>query len=83
MNRPIATTASPDWVCETGMTYTVTADDLSDGRNKLGIKVNVPLDTPLCEGCDQPVPADGLCHDCCIIHLDVSPLGENWFGVGV
>jgi hypothetical protein len=45
------------------------------GEHKLGYHVRTILDMPLCEGCDAPVPDDGVCHGCRQIHADLANLG--------
>lgn len=53
--------------------YVMTEDDVFDGRNKLGMFVaHIPLGVPLCEGCDKPIPANGICDHCEIIHADIA-----------
>jgi hypothetical protein len=56
------------------------------GKNKLGIEVKVPLNVRLCRGCDGII-VDRHCEDCRLVFVrdgfPVSPLGGNWFGVGV
>jgi hypothetical protein len=62
----------PAWEIVTGNHYTITEDDLVDGFNKLGIKVDLPLNTILCSGCDTPVPSSGVCESCCVVHADLA-----------
>lgn len=55
------------------MHYVLTEDDVFDGRNVFGLDVSdVPLNVPLCGGCDRPVPPDGRCEMCEMIHADLS-----------
>jgi hypothetical protein len=42
------------------------------GKNKLGATVKLRLYTPLCDGCDQPIPSSGICSDCRCIHADIA-----------
>jgi hypothetical protein len=74
----------------TGQTYTMTAADFADGcytvtdaatgltigigEHKLGYHVRTILNVPLCEGCDAPVPDDGVCHGCRQIHGDIADI---------
>lgn len=52
--------------------YTLHASDLEDGRNELGIDVShIPTGVPLCVYCDTPVPADGYCRGCEVLHEDL------------
>ncbi len=60
------------WAIAVNCTYVINADDLCDGRNKLGLKVTAPLDTVLCGFCDSPVDADRRCHSCRTVHVDAS-----------
>lgn len=40
------------------------------GQNKLGMTVTLPLNVPLCKGCDQPLD-NFVCHDCSLVfHID-------------
>lgn len=76
------------YVIETGFHYTIGEDSLEDaavhtgplgqrlltGTNRHGFRVTLPLDAPLCEGCDGQI-IRGVCHDCQIIHADL-PAGD-------
>jgi hypothetical protein len=61
--------------------YTVT--DAASGRiigfgeHKLGYRISSILNEPLCDGCDDPIPADGVCHKCRTIHADLASLTET------
>jgi hypothetical protein len=46
------------------------------GETWTGLHTRVPLDVPLCGGCDNPIPADGLCSSCCVIHQDIAEANE-------
>ncbi len=50
----------------TGWSYVLTDDE----RNKLGLVVTAPLGVALCQGCDEPVPPNGVCDGCEVIHAD-------------
>lgn len=59
------------WDREIGCTYVLTADDVEDGKNKLGMDVSdIPLNTLLCCFCDTPVDSEGRCFHCRTIHMD-------------
>ena len=60
------------WDTAIDCTYVLREDDVCDGRNKLGMKVTAPLNVTLCGFCDKPVDAEGKCHSCMTIHIDVS-----------
>ena len=49
-----------------------TGEQVGIGKNRLGATVRLRLYTPLCEGCDNPIPGDGLCSECCLVHADVA-----------
>jgi hypothetical protein len=56
-----------------GNHYVLTEADVFDGKNRLGMDVShLPLNVPLCEGCDGAIHSDGICHDCGIIHSDIA-----------
>lgn len=49
--------------------YVLRHDDLEDGVNKLGMRVKDPVfDTPLCQGCDQPI-RNNRCDNCCVVFI--------------
>lgn len=75
------------WDIVTGQTFTMTADefrsgmvvtDAASGREYMvgetwnGSHIRTALNVPLCNGCDEPVPADGVCSDCHCIHADIA-----------
>jgi len=79
------------WEVVKGHTYQMSADDftsgvvvtdaasgrtLGTGKTKFGLTVTVPLFTPLCGGCDEPVGRDGVCSGCCLVHADIAESGE-------
>lgn len=77
-----------DWEVVTNDTYIMSEDDFPEGclvvtdaasgrsratgRVKLGLVTTVVLYTPLCGGCDEPVPSDGICSNCEVIHADIA-----------
>jgi hypothetical protein len=62
-----------NYATTTGSHYVLTEDDLTEGRNRLGMPVaHIPLDVPLCSSCDGVIE-DGACHDCELIHTDLLP----------
>jgi hypothetical protein len=81
MNRPerIPTAAE----VAVGATYVMTPDDFRSGmivtdaatgreymvgETWTGLRTRTALNVPLCDGCDQPVPADGWCENCEVQH---------------
>lgn len=67
-----------------GWSYTLTHDDIEDGRNKIGMRVTNPIyDVPLCQGCDQPI-RDMRCDNCSVIFvLDARHIGNGRFQVAL
>lgn len=45
------------------------------GKSRLGRTVKVRLYHPLCNGCDKPIPSNGVCDDCQALHADVAEMG--------
>lgn len=86
----------PQWELATGSTYMLTCADFEDGllvtdpatgEQRMtgacprGDVVTVPLNTPLCCGCDAAVP-DGYCYDCATIHTDIVDMNLKELGDG-
>lgn len=69
MNFHAPATAQP-YEAIHGGTYTISEADLDHGRNRLGMVVTAPLDTLLCQGCDQPVVGN-VCDNCDTLFLDL------------
>jgi hypothetical protein len=76
MNTQSRLTTGKSFTPVTDHHFVMTEDDLSDGRNKLGIKVNVPLDVPLCKGCDNEI-IDAVCKDCELLFADLIQLTQT------
>ena len=87
MTAPVRIAPADDWDIVTGQTYAMTpADfrsgmvvtDAASGREYMigetwnGLHTRTALNVPLCNGCDDPVPADGVCSGCQIIHADIA-----------
>lgn len=82
---------APEWEIVSGHHYTMTPDDFVSGvvvtdaasgremmcgQTRLGVHMTTILNVPLCEGCDDPVPSDGCCHNCEVIHADIADHGK-------
>lgn len=52
----------------------VNGERFGTGENKLGLTVTLPLNTPLCNGCDAPLD-NGVCSDCQLVFVE--HLGEG------
>ncbi len=50
--------------------WTEAGADWITGRCPRGDIVTTPLDVPLCSSCDEPLPSDGVCAGCEVIHTD-------------
>jgi hypothetical protein len=87
MSAPVRIAPVDDWEIVTGQTYVVTPDhfrsgvivtDAASGREYMvgetwnGFHTRTALNVPLCNGCDDPVPADGVCSGCRMIHADIA-----------
>jgi hypothetical protein len=42
------------------------------GETWTGLHTRTAINVPLCKGCDDPVPADGVCSSCEVIHADIA-----------
>lgn len=47
------------------------------GENRCGSTDMFHIGVPLCNSCDKPVPANGVCDECCIIHEDLAKGKDN------
>lgn len=87
MNAPFARATSSTWDVVRGNWFIMEPADFSEpplivldadtgkqyafGRNKLGVKVHLQLYAPLCCGCDEPLPDNGACSNCEVLHADM------------
>ena len=66
-----------DFVSGVVVTDAASGREMICGETKLGVHMTTILNVPLCDGCDAPIPSDGCCHNCEVIHADIADAGKG------